>query len=245
MNIDIRDIDSDFESDIRNIMQKNDIATASKAVRHAVTSFSTLEFENESLKRKLLKEQEKTRNLESFKSKILSFMDLCMALYSDERKNGKSDTDSHICISNSRYFFFCRFRIRFRKKNFSRQKNKIMELGYKIENDFCIRVSENRFKGEEMITFLHDKKEFKKYDYDWYMSVALEKADKVTKDRHQLTGKLIIAYRHAIREAYNHNLDKSMYQQWAHPSNRNTIAGIRGFIDKIAKIKEKQLNEFL
>ncbi|WP_277016482.1 hypothetical protein [Flavobacterium lindanitolerans] len=119
-----------------------------------------------------------------------------------------------------------------------------MELGFERKYDFCIRRSENRFTGEETITFLHDNTVFKKHDYDWYMTVAIEKADKVKTNRHLLTGKLLIAYRHAIREAYNHDLDKSMHQQWAHPSNQNTIAGIQGFIDRINKKKEEQEKQF-
>lgn len=119
-----------------------------------------------------------------------------------------------------------------------------MELGFERKYDFCIRRSENRFTGEETITFLHDNKTYPKYKQDWYMIVAIEKADKVKTNRHLLTGKLLIAYRHAIREAYNHDLDKSMHQQWAHPSNQNTIAGIQGFIDRINKKKEEQEKQF-
>lgn len=118
-----------------------------------------------------------------------------------------------------------------------------MELGYERRNDFCIRKSENRIKGEETISFLIDNIIYKKHDYDWYMTVAIEKADKVKNDRHLLTGKLLIAYRHAIREAYNHNLDKSMHQKWAHPNNRNTIKGIKDFIDRINTRKAKQDEE--
>lgn len=119
-----------------------------------------------------------------------------------------------------------------------------MELGYEIRNDFCIRKTENRIKGNETISFILDNKVYEKHRVDWYMDVAISKADKVKKDRHLLTGKLIIAYRHAIREAYNHNLDKSLYQRWAHPSNKNTIKGIQDFIDRIKAKKAKQDEEF-
>lgn len=76
MNIDIRDIDSNFETDLRNIMQEFEIATASKAVRHAVTNFSSLQAQIQNLKRRLLQEEEKNRKLEVFKRKAFDFMDL-------------------------------------------------------------------------------------------------------------------------------------------------------------------------
>jgi ribosomal protein S17E len=119
-----------------------------------------------------------------------------------------------------------------------------MELGYEIKYDFCIRKSDNRRSKEETITFLMDERVYKKRENDWYMIVAIEKADKVKKDRHLLTGKLIIAYKHAIRVAYNHNLDKSLAQKWWHPSNKDTISGIQGYIDQIKQKMEAQEKQF-
>lgn len=119
-----------------------------------------------------------------------------------------------------------------------------MELGFERKYDFCIRRSENRRKKEETITFLIDNKVYQKLEYDWYMIVAIEKADKVEKDRHLLTGKLIIAYKHAIRVAYNHNLDESLAQKWWHPSNKDTISGIQGYIDSIKQKMEEQQKQF-
>lgn len=119
-----------------------------------------------------------------------------------------------------------------------------MEKGFEIKYDFCIRKSENRKTGIETITFLIDDRVYKKLEYDWYMIVAIEKADKVKKDRHLLTGKLIIAYKHAIRVAYNHNLDKSLAQKWWHPKNKDTITGIQGYIDIIKQKMEEQQKQF-
>jgi hypothetical protein len=87
MNIDIRDIDPDFESDLKDIMSNNNIATASKAVRFIVTNYKSLIYENESLKKKLLKEEEKNRKLTSFRSKAFEFM----ALFK-EKNDGNSSS---------------------------------------------------------------------------------------------------------------------------------------------------------
>lgn len=79
------------------------------------------------------------------------------------------------------------------------------------ENDVYIRQRKVEFTNEETITFKRFSKQelevYEQKDYDWYMSVALEKSDKVTEDRHLLTADLLISYRYAIREGYNHCLD--------------------------------------
>lgn len=87
MNIDIRDIDSEFESYLRDIIDDHDFAAASKAVRFVVTNYKRLENEKENLKRKLLKEEEKNRKLASFKSKAFEFM----ALFKEEN-DGKNSS---------------------------------------------------------------------------------------------------------------------------------------------------------
>lgn len=109
-----------------------------------------------------------------------------------------------------------------------------MEKGFRKETDFYIRESENRFSEKETITLLLPEPfVYEKQDYDWYILVALEKADKVTKDRHLLTSDLIMQYRGAIRESYQKDLDIKM--RFGHPNNRNTIQGIKSYIDRINK----------
>lgn len=110
---------------------------------------------------------------------------------------------------------------------------------FKLEKDFYIRESEDRFSKEEIITFkFPEPSTFPKYDYDWYIIVALEKADKVEVDRHLLTRELLLGYRWAIREGYQHQLDGNLRNAWDYPRNQNTIKGIQGYIDKIKKKSE-------
>lgn len=116
-----------------------------------------------------------------------------------------------------------------------------MSLAFRNENDFVIREGENRLTGEETITFKHDNQVFKKHDYDWYIVVALEKADKVTADRHLLTSELILQYRWAIREGYNHQLDPHLKNRYDYPRNRNTIQGIQSYIDLIKKKSDEEM----
>ena len=59
------------------------------------------------------------------------------------------------------------------------------------------------------------------------MTVALAKVDKVTKDRHLLTAELILDYSWAIREGYNHELDRNLRNRYDNPRNRNTVEGIK------------------
>ncbi|AIM37359.1 hypothetical protein KO02_12145 [Sphingobacterium sp. ML3W] len=86
-----------------------------------------------------------------------------------------------------------------------------------------------------IIKFKNEPKEYQSPQYDWYMSVALEKADKVKVDRYLLTSSLLLMYRNAIREGYQHQLDPNLINKWDYPRNKNTIAGIQGYIDRIFK----------
>lgn len=83
------------------------------------------------------------------------------------------------------------------------------------------------------------KREYKKENYDWYMVVAIEKCNKVAKDRHLLTAELICSYRNAIREGYNHMLDPYIRNPYDHPRNRNTISGIEKYIENIYAEQER------
>ncbi|STD53057.1 hypothetical protein [Empedobacter falsenii] len=87
-------------------------------------------------------------------------------------------------------------------------------------------------KEEGLLIFKMDNVEFKVHDYDWYIIVALEKAEKVTSDREQLTSKLLLEYRWAIREGYQHELDKNLKNRFDYPRNKNTIEGIKSYIKK-------------
>lgn len=105
-----------------------------------------------------------------------------------------------------------------------------------VENDVYKRERETRFTLIETITFKQPQPVvYQKAEYDWYMTVALEKVDKVTKDRHLLTAELILNYRWAIREGYNHQLDSALRKQYDYPRNQNTVKGIQGYIERIKK----------
>lgn len=110
-----------------------------------------------------------------------------------------------------------------------------------VENDVYKRERKVQFTLEETITFKKfskpEQQVYEQRDYDWYMSVALEKSDKVKEDRHLLTADLLMNYRWAIREGYNHQLDPNLRGSYDEPRNRNTVQGIRNYI---ANIKKKQ-----
>lgn len=114
------------------------------------------------------------------------------------------------------------------------------------ENDVYKREREERFSSKETITLKQGKEVvYEKEEYDWYMTVALEKSDKVTKDRHLLTSDLILGYRWAIREGYNHMLDPNLRNAYDYPRNRNTVKGIEGYIklieDKQVKVRQENM----
>lgn len=110
-----------------------------------------------------------------------------------------------------------------------------------VDKDFYKKHTDDILTGESIITFKHpEPSEFAQLKYDWYILVALEKADQVVQDRHLLTKSLLLQYRWAIREAYQHQLDPTMTSAWSHPRNRNTIKGIQSYIDNIKKKSEVQ-----
>lgn len=110
------------------------------------------------------------------------------------------------------------------------------------ENDVYVREREKEFESRELITFrLPTPSGFWKEKYDWYITVALEKSDKVTADRHLLTRELLLGYRWAIREGYQHQLDPNLRNEYDYPRNHNTISGIKGYIEKIKKLSEIEL----
>ena len=111
------------------------------------------------------------------------------------------------------------------------------------ENEVYKREREVEFSLKEKITFKQPSLVvYEKSEYDWYMTVALEKIDKVTKDRHLLTSELILNYRDAIREGYNHNLDLAIQNQYDHPRNHNTVKGIQNYIIRIQKASDKEID---
>ena len=110
---------------------------------------------------------------------------------------------------------------------------------FEKKTDFYIRTwNPLNPKDGYKVKFLHIPREYEGGDYDWYMIVALEKADKVAIDRHLLTSELLLQYRWAIREGYSHQLDSKLKNRWDYPANRNTIEGIKGYIEKIKKLSE-------
>lgn len=112
---------------------------------------------------------------------------------------------------------------------------------FKKETDFYTREW-NPLKPADgqTITFKHKPHVYVAPASDWYMIVALEKAEKVTTDRHLLTSELLLSYRWAIREGYNHTLDPALKNRWDYPRNQNTIKGIQGYIERIKKLSEKE-----
>lgn len=102
------------------------------------------------------------------------------------------------------------------------------------QNDVYKRERAQEYTNEETITFFQPEPQiYNKPAYDWYMTVALEKSDKVVEDRHLLTGELLIEYRNAIREGYNHQLDPHLQNSYDYPRNRNTVKGIQAYIKRI------------
>lgn len=119
-----------------------------------------------------------------------------------------------------------------------------MEKSGQLEKDFYIRAWAVPFSGEETITFkypAHDVKTYEKHKSDWYILVALQKADQVKFDRHLLTGELLLRYRWAIREGYNHQLDPQIKNQYDYPRNQNTVRGIELYIARIEKASEAEM----
>lgn len=110
------------------------------------------------------------------------------------------------------------------------------------ENEVYKREREVEFTNKETITLKQPKPVvYEKAEYDWYMTVALEKVDKVTQDRHLLTADLILGYRWAIREGYNHQLDTTLRNQYDYPRNQNTVKGIQGYVDRIKKASDAEM----
>lgn len=111
------------------------------------------------------------------------------------------------------------------------------------ENDVYKREREFQFTLKETITFKHPSlKIYDKHETDWYMQVALEKTDLVKEDRHLLTYDLLVSYRWAIREGFNHELDLSLKNPYSFPRNRNTIKGIQSYIVKIQNASKAEMD---
>ncbi|MEA1849217.1 hypothetical protein U9K52_09860 [Chryseobacterium sp. MHB01] len=110
------------------------------------------------------------------------------------------------------------------------------------ENEVYKRERKTDFTLVETITLKLPKPViYEKQEYDWYMTVALEKIDKITKDRHLLTAELILGYRWAIREGFNHQLDTALKNTYDYPRNRNTVDGVKSYIKTI---ENKANNEY-
>ncbi|AQW96143.1 hypothetical protein [Elizabethkingia anophelis] len=120
---------------------------------------------------------------------------------------------------------------------------------FEVDKDFYTRKWNPLEKDSGKVVFKYPivSEEFPLYDYDWYLIVALEKADKVSTDRHLLTRELLLNYRNAIREGYNHQLDSALDGRFSYPRNKNTIQGIKSYIERIFKkqdeIRKKMLGE--
>jgi hypothetical protein len=109
------------------------------------------------------------------------------------------------------------------------------------DKDFYSRHWKSFGAKESLIKFKHNPKEYTAGDYDWYITVALEKADKVTVNRNLLTSDLLLRYRWAIREGFNHQLDPSLKNRFDYPRNRNTIEGIQNYIKLIERKSDEEM----
>lgn len=113
------------------------------------------------------------------------------------------------------------------------------------ENEVYKRERKTEFTLVETITFKQPVPlVYEKEEYDWYMTVALEKVDKVTRDRHLLTCQLILSYRRAIREGYQHGLDSALRNRYDYPRNHNTVKGIQDYVDRIRKAYDAEMKQF-
>lgn len=92
------------------------------------------------------------------------------------------------------------------------------------------------------IYFLRDVQgnfeEYKTHHSDWYITVAIEKLSKITTGRHRINSALVIEYRNAVREGYNHQLDTNLRNPYDYPRNKNTVEGVIAYI---ARIQARQL----
>ncbi|RWZ86298.1 MAG: hypothetical protein EO766_14465 [Hydrotalea sp. AMD] len=110
------------------------------------------------------------------------------------------------------------------------------------ENDVYKRERVVQFTNNETITFKQpEPKVYNKHESDWYMQVALEKSDLVKEERHLLTYELLVSYRWAIREGYNHQLDTALRNSYDYPRNRNNVKGIRSYIERIKKASDAEM----
>lgn len=110
------------------------------------------------------------------------------------------------------------------------------------ENEVYKRERKVEFTNEETVTFKQPEPiVYEQKEHDWYMSVALEKSDQVKEDRHLLTSDLLLGYRWAIREGFNHQLDSALKNRYDFPRNRNTVKGIQGYIDRIKKASAEEM----
>lgn len=110
------------------------------------------------------------------------------------------------------------------------------------ENDVYKRERAVEFTLREVITLKQPEPFiYKKHESDWYMQIALEKSDLVVADRHLLTFELLISYRWAIREGFNHGLDSQLINPYGHPRNRNTVKGIQDYVTRIRAASEAEL----
>lgn len=126
-------------------------------------------------------------------------------------------------------------------KDSENQSSENKKLYLVKENEVYKRERELEFSKEEIVTFkIPEERVYKQHDYDWYMTVALGKVDNVVKDRHLLTAEVIIGYRNAIREGFNHMLDPHLRNRYDYPRNRNTVQGIIKYTEGIFKKQAEQ-----
>ncbi len=86
------------------------------------------------------------------------------------------------------------------------------------------------YKDKSMSYFIIDSegvfKEYPVEEYDWYITRAIEKLDKLKRDRDKLNFSLAIRFRNAIRENFNHTLNYSYV-------HLNNVKAIESFIKSV------------
>lgn len=85
---------------------------------------------------------------------------------------------------------------------------------------------------------------FKKFDSgysDWYVAIALEKLKLITSGTELINYSLVMSYRWAIREGYNHQLDSALQNPYDRPRHRNTIIGVLSYIKRIERASAEEM----
>jgi hypothetical protein len=117
-----------------------------------------------------------------------------------------------------------------------------------VQNDWPFASAVYYKEVKWPIYFLRDETgnfvEFNSGYKDWYIQVAIEKLLKIKEQTQLINDALILRYRWAIREGYNHQLDSALLNAYDYPRNQNTIKGVESYIKRIQKASEKEMEQY-